>query len=345
MTSAKSVLPRVQELLDHVYSPFTGTSWIPRPFSGRNGRYLWSDAFGVCGYISLFYANNRDTKYLDQADHLIGAVHNDLGRSRQPPHARLGEATDDRPTLGGLRIGKEEEQDDGQYFHYLTKWMFALNRMSVARNDPVYNNWAVDLARVAHSKFVIRGLGGRPLRMIWKLSVDLQHATITSEGNLDPFDGLVTFLLLQRHSTDKSVLQDEIADMMRLVDRKLPTFATFDALDSGEALWLAQWFIDQPWSKELHRIALSSVDRLFRSGRFDFPAAYRLMFREMGTILGLKVAMPSIHDESGQWHARVDKVMAFWAANVYSRDEDITPLMYAAALHPGVWDPRGQVHP
>lgn len=52
----------------------------------------------------------QDQKYLDQAETLIADVYKVLGRVR------------------GLRIGEAEDRD-GQYFHYLTKWIFALNQM------------------------------------------------------------------------------------------------------------------------------------------------------------------------------------------------------------------------
>lgn len=35
---------------------------------------------------------------------------------------------------------------DGQY--YLTKWMFALSRMALAKEDRRYNDWAIELAKV-----------------------------------------------------------------------------------------------------------------------------------------------------------------------------------------------------
>ena len=69
--------------------------------------------------------------YLDMADALITDVHETLGRHRHGAHLRLGRASDNSPLLGGLRIGKEAEEDeedgDGQYFHYLTKWMFGMH--------------------------------------------------------------------------------------------------------------------------------------------------------------------------------------------------------------------------
>lgn len=34
-----------------------------------------------------------------------------------------------------------------QYFHYLTKWAFALNRMSLAAGEPRFNRWAVQVGR------------------------------------------------------------------------------------------------------------------------------------------------------------------------------------------------------
>jgi hypothetical protein len=42
---------------------------------------------------------------------------------------------------------------DGQYFHYLTKWMHALDQVSAATGDPRFNLWARELAEVAHAAF------------------------------------------------------------------------------------------------------------------------------------------------------------------------------------------------
>lgn len=336
---ATSVLSRVHAIMDRVYSPYTGPAWKPLAFKGRSRRYLWSDAFGVCNYISLYYAEGKP-ELLAQADALIQDVHDELGCYRDSQQ-RLGNASLDAPTLGGLRIGKENEPDDGQYYHYLTKWMFALNRMSIARDDPKYNTWAIQLATTAHKHFVIHGLGGHALRMVWKMSVDLQHTLVTSEGNLDPIDGFVTYRLLQQQSADKSVLQREIADVSGFVTRKLERFSTSDTLDAGEALWLAEWFRDESWAKTVRAAALESIDELFVSGWFDRPATSRLLFREMGTVLGLKTAAASeTLERRDRWRARVEHVERFWSDKVFDHDADISPLMYAAALLPGVWLPR-----
>ena len=189
-------------LMDAVYGPLdparhtVAGSWQPRPLKENSSRYLWTDAFGVVNYITLACETGKE-HYLDQADALIHAVHNTLGRDRHKGH-RLGSATEAAPTQGGLRIGKRHPEGhpdgDGQYFHYLTKWAFALNRMGLARGDSKYNAWAVDLLAGAHPHFVVggRGAGGAPLRMYWKVSVDMMRPAVPSEGNLDPFDGLIT---------------------------------------------------------------------------------------------------------------------------------------------------------
>ena len=84
---------------------------------------------------------------------------------------REGEA---HPTRGGLRIGKplpergaDEPLDerlewdrDGQYFHYLTKWMHALDQVARATGEPRFNVWARELADAAHRAFTYAPRGG-----------------------------------------------------------------------------------------------------------------------------------------------------------------------------------------
>lgn len=98
---------------------------------------------------------------------------------------RLGQATAEHPLLGGLRIGKEHEEEhpdgDGQYFHYLTKWMFALNRMSLATSNPAFNAQAVELAQAVFPHFVTKRDSDRP-RMYWKISIDMSKPVVSSEG-------------------------------------------------------------------------------------------------------------------------------------------------------------------
>jgi len=96
---------RVKEVMQEVYGKFESSkSWLPKPYSDNKSRYLWTDAFGVCNYITMYYESG-DIQYLSAADALIQSVHDVLGKDRQG-NRRLGKATDQEPTKGGLRIGK-----------------------------------------------------------------------------------------------------------------------------------------------------------------------------------------------------------------------------------------------
>jgi len=295
---------------------------------------LWTDAFGVCNYITLYYETG-ETNYLDRADALITDVHDTLGKERSGK-SRLGNSTDENPLLGGLRIGKVDPEGsrdgDGQYFHYVTKWMFALNRMSIAKGDRKYNSLAVQLAESTYPHFVYNRNTNHP-RMFWKISIDMKNPAVPSEGNLDPYDGLVTFKILQETSGKADTLQQEIAELQRMVNNKFQHYDSDDPLDLGESLWISHWFPSEKWSETLASKSSSSLEDLWNQGYFDAPLRYRLGFREFGTTLGTQVH-PAVRD---RWKDRVSKLNQFWASSLYSRDKDITPVMYCASLIPGVW--------
>jgi hypothetical protein len=79
------------------------------------------------------------------------------------------------------------------FFYLFCRWAFALNRMSIATGDPHYNEWAAELLKSVHAYFVYEPhIQTGAKRMHWKLSIDLKRPLMPSEGNLDPFDGLVS---------------------------------------------------------------------------------------------------------------------------------------------------------
>jgi hypothetical protein len=370
-------LAGAQGLMAFVYGDFdplkghTKDTWQPGPYKENKSRYLWTDAFGVVNYISLAKTTG-ESHYLDQADALIKNVHNTLGRQRgsstvstshQP---RLKGATDEHPTRGGLRIGKvhpEEHPDgDGQYYHYLTKWAFALNRMSLARNDRKYNDWALDLLEAVHPHFVYKRSGSGVPSMYWKISIDMNRPMVPSEGNLDPFDGLVTVRLVKNttamfQSGGAEVLVREEQDFMAMVEAKYRRYHSSDPLDLGEALWLSHWALnssssgggsggregsnqeeDEPWARFVATQSIQNLEQLWKGkdGYFSEPAGYRLAFREFGTTLGVQV---NVVAKNSQWKKeRIDALHTFWASRVIERDMDITPVMMASSLVPGAWD-------
>src|SRR3974377_271417 len=104
-------------------------------------RYLWTDAFGLVLLVSL-YRDLHEERYLDDAEGLVRAVDRGLGRRR------------------GIRIGEASDRD-GQYFHYLAMWLYALGRLS--EHIPQYRARAIALARDVHCAFVLPQKG-----VMWK---------------------------------------------------------------------------------------------------------------------------------------------------------------------------------
>ena len=351
--ASSSKLNKSLKAMQSTYGPFTPlheskiSSWAPPPMAeGHKGRYLWTDGFAVVNFLT-FYVETKDERYLTLAKRLIQTVHNILGRTRDAK-SKLPGATDEYPLNGGLRIGKIDEagsNGDGQYFHYLTVWMFALSRMTLVTLDDWYNNQAVSLARVVLPRFMTNMDADRP-RMFWKMSMDLSRPLVMSEGNLDPIDGYVTYKLLQAASGKATVLDQEIKALKKIVDTKWQHYSSTDPLDLGMTLWTAHWLRkDEEWASVLCQRAASCLKRLLSSGYFQNPTARRLAFREFGTALGVQSV--DVQDKSGLV-SLPDLICAAWEdAGLVpepSRPQQgriaelmpITAVMYSTALTPGV---------
>jgi hypothetical protein len=286
-----------------------------RPARAEPRRYLWTDAFAVCNYLELHRLSGE--RALEDALALVDQVHETLGRHRAGGPQRgwisgLDEmAGRAHPTRGGLRIGKElderapgealderlEWERDGQYFHYLTKWMHALARTACAGGDTRHLVWAVELALAAHAGFV-RAPGGGRKRMAWKMSTDLSRPLVASMGQHDPLDGLLTFLELRvgarRAGLAPGVLDGPIADMREMCAGM--DWTTSDPLGLGglfcDAHRLAQLgHAEAPADAPLLPLLLESsrigLSALARSGALHGPAEQRLAFRELGLAIGL----------------------------------------------------------
>ncbi len=288
------------------------------PPAGEPKRYLWTDAFAVCNYLG-FFQQSGNPAYRELAIRLIDQVHDSLGRYRTGD-IRTGwisglppEEAEQHPTAGGLRIGKplperkpnetynnEMEWDrDGQYFHYLTKWMHALTRAGRVTGDTTYLRWAVELARTAHAGFTYDS--GNRMLMYWKMSTDLSRPLVPSMGQHDPLDGLVTYAGLQLEAGDHAGLQNpvgqEIADMTGIV-RNLP-LATDDPLGIGgllfDSLRMARLMIrgvsfPTGLLGSVTTAALEGLGDFSRTPSLALPAGYRLAFRELGLSTGLAAA-------------------------------------------------------
>jgi hypothetical protein len=287
-------------------------------------RYLWTDAFAVCTRLEL---GNRGLTavaggdgYADLALRLVDQVHHTLGRHRDDdPRVGWLSGLDDaegeaHPTAGGLRIGKHlperprgelldqrvEWDRDGQYFHYLTRWMHALLRIAERRGNEPWLRWSLELAQVAHDGFVRKGPESGRRYMPWKMSIDLSRALVDVPGQHDPLDGYVTLLALVTHARQTGFpapsMNREISDFRDMAGVAGGRgWATDDPLGLG-GLLVEAWHVTQ-----LHAMGVPGLDRLFTllldsavagyrafrvSPHLEGPIGFRLPFRELGLALG-----------------------------------------------------------
>ena len=280
-------------------------------------RYLWTDAFAVCNFLGMARGTG-DERQRELALRLVDQVHWTLGRHR-PGDTRSGwlSGLNERegaahPTRGGLRIGKplperradepfDEEQEwerDGQYFHYLTKWMHALDQTSRSTRLARFNVWARELAETAFRTFTVR-MDGR-LRMVWKMSVDLTRPLVSSMGHHDALEGLVSCAQLQATATkfiataDAPRLDDALQGFAAM--SQSGQWATADPLGLGglliEAFRVEQLlgrsaFLNEGLLYSLLSAALEGLPHYVQHGEFRQPASRRLAFRELGLCIGL----------------------------------------------------------
>lgn len=367
-----------------VSTGLSGDSCTPR-------RYLWTDSFAVCNYLEL-YRQTGQKNYLQLALKLVDQVHQTLGRYRDDDvrsgwlSGLDGEAAQQHPTRGGLRIGKQlnEQQPgepvdvflewgrDGQYFHYLTKWMRALNRVSQVTDKSIYNQWALELAKVAHSSFTcMPSLNGTKC-IAWKMSVDLSRPLMGSMGQHDPLDGLITYQQLEATATrfletpSELSLKIEIEEMAAMCSGQ--DWYTKDALGIGglltDAYKLVQ-LIDAHVLHETDRLEalLRDIERSLQAfvmrNQLDQSAEFRLAFRELGLATGLHAINRMLKRIERQpehfinakqlltlltnltsFHRIYENIMKFWLASdhkwikTWQEHADINSVMLATSLAP-----------
>jgi hypothetical protein len=354
-------------------------------------RYLWTDAFAVCNYLGLARASG-DPKYTRYARQLVNQVHHVLGRHRDDDSrsgwiSGLGDADGEQhPTRGGLRIGKPQPERgtresydersewdrDGQYFHYLTRWMHALDQVARTTREPVFNTWARELSLAAFDAFTYQPtLPAGPRRMVWKMSIDLSRSLVPSMGQHDPLDGYISNLELQstaaalRQTAGKSELEAETREYAAMLKRTGLT--TADPLGLGGLLidaWQLQQLMQQGAEsdvqllEQLLQAAARGLGQYARDYEREQPTEYRLAFRELGLAIGLHglermylaasdktdtAAPPRLRaqlEELMQYLPLRDAIEDFWRnpehqrSASWSEHEDINSVMLATSLVP-----------
>ena len=238
-------------------------SWMRDQCIWPNGlRYLWTDAFGLVLLVSLF-RDLHEARYLDDAEKLVRDVDRVLGRRR------------------GIRIGEAPDRD-GQYFHYLAMWLFALS--SLSEHIPQYRARAIVLARDVHRAFV------RPKKgVIWKMKEDLSGPYPGfGYGALDAFNGYVVYRLL-----GEQALASEIMEMHELIERDYQRLQIDQDLGLGMMLWLTHFFPQEDWAKIQGNRSLAVLDHMWVDPPGYFCRAPHLRqimfaFTNYGISLGLQ---------------------------------------------------------
>ena len=327
-------------------------------------RYLWTDAFAVCNWLGL-HQETEDPRFLELAGSLVDQVHRTLGRHRDddPRTGWISGLSEEegarRPTAGGLRIGKprnerapDERHDpraewdrDGQYYHYLTKWMWALTRMWRVTRDGTYHRQAVELARAAHAGFMVEEGGRR--RLAWKMSIDLSRPLVPSSGHHDPLDGLVTTALVAVSAPspgDAGLLAEEIRELDELCRGR--SWVTEDPLGAGGLLVAA--LRCRQLETRGHPVGSRHQDTVRQDGETSLraledgaflrqPVEMRLAFRELGLAIGIR-ALARLDAGAGAGLAR--RIVDAWSRPESRRSPtwkghmDISQVMWATAMHP-----------
>lgn len=295
-------------------------------------RYLWTDAFAVMTWLGL---GEREL-----ARRLVDQVHEVLA----PRPVDLA-----HPTARGLRIGKPlpergadepldprlEWERDGQYYHYLTRWMHALARAASVLQEERYRQWAAELMQTAHAAFShARGL-------YWKMSIDLSRPLVPSMGAHDPLEGLIEAASLG--------LERETRELAAMCARR--PWVTDDPLGAG-GLLVAALRLERlvaggrgELAALLERVlddAVTSVEAA--AALVGGPAGERLAFRELGLALGLR-AVPLIEGNVAERELKyflpvADELERFWLdpgnheAATWREHRDINAVTLAACLAP-----------
>jgi hypothetical protein len=373
----------VTDEVRHLMTAFARSTGL-EPVTSHPRRYLWTDAFAVCNFLELFDRTGDDA-FRALALRLVDQVHHTLGRHREDDERRgwisgLSEEEGEKhPNARGLRIGKplgerradeapDEEMEweqDGQYYHYLTKWMHAVSRVSSVTGDPTYLRWAFELARAAHARFAYAPRPGAARRLYWKMSIDLSRPLVPAMGQHDALDGFVTYSELQavaRHfpSPVRLDLRAEIADMASICQGG--SWVTDDALGIGSLLIdagrIAQ--LDRPPSRLLGRVlgaSLPGLQAMAEGDALGLPADHRLAFRELGLSIGLRAVrhldpttcqtdpnqdeepLDQALDAIALYQPLADQIEAFWMdekhrTGTWCEHEDINMVMLATSLAP-----------
>jgi len=266
-------------------------------------RYLWTDAFGVVLLVSLYDAHG-ERKFLDEAEWVVGDVDRVLRRPR------------------GIRIGEEADRD-GQYFHYLSMWLYAL--AVLGRHIARYREMGIDIVHEVHDAFLVPGRG-----VIWKMKEDLSAPYPGyGLGALDAFDGYISYRML-----GEEALSREIDDMRALIDMTARDLVITQDLGLGMMLWMTHFFPEEPWARLQKTRGLKILDRMWIDEKYfcrepNLPGT-KFAFTNYGVSVGLQ-SVSAMPERVAQLNRYFD---SYRSGDEYD-DAAITHVMCCSSHFPG----------
>lgn len=302
-------------MLTDISTVFDRLEWMDDQGIWPNGqRYLWTDAFGLVLFLSLYNEFN-DERFLEKAEQLVADVDRVLGRPK------------------GMRIGEAPDRD-GQYFHYLAMWIYALHRFGLV--EPEYWRKAIQLVRDIHPQFVVPDVG-----VNWKMKEDLSSPYPGfGLGALDAFHGYAVYSLLAPED-----LKQEIAQMKTLVEKSYRGLTVDQDLGIGMMLWMTHLLPSEPWAVLQRERCLQTLHGMW----IDPPGYYcrhpgqpevKFAFTNYGVSLGLQAV--------GENPDHVDRLNQFFQTYRSGDEYDtnaITHVMSCTSHYPGEFIPETEEQP
>jgi len=221
----------------------------------------------------------------------------------------------------------------------------------------------MELAKVAFEKFTYLEYGKR--KMYWKMSVDLSYPLVKSMGHHDPLDGFITYMEIEEVAKLNPdfyfglTLNREIEEFYTMT--KDINLATSDSLGIGgllsDILFLAQLnFQDyKDFLLKMIEASIVSIEFYMKNNHLNYPAYYRLAFRELGLVIGIEGV--KIFDDilkNNQFYEEIKfyidvlkkfeflerKILDFWLDErnreneIWIEHKEINEVMLATALLP-----------
>jgi len=309
---------QLKELIESVYGSWHGAAsavTFPLPLPSeeagpcRHGqrRYLWTDSFAILNFLSMAHHRNLTSAHegerecVEAAKHLAHTVKETLGYPRPDGNFPMLKRSDGRSGYVGLRIGKLEarsESDagmafDGQYWHYLDKWLFANSRLALYLEDKSMVGEVMMDAKEILEKFLSVNNNGTPQGLHWKLNTDM--SPIVSLGRPRPSSDAVSAYVVYnvieqtakklgytKHSLEKEIeALRQVALQYSHAQLQIPNPLLVDPLGWGLNMWELQWLGPLEDKEHVKHRFCSFKDRAM-----DVSQAGGLPFRLYGAVLG-----------------------------------------------------------